>query len=197
MTGSKTGSVRFTKAVEAAGKPEIVSLWTRPKRDKAFMAAVRQNRVMTVKQETVGSAKDFGTIGFFREKNVAYLIFPKSLKEFEGRRIVGIKYDLIETAEPTGRIIKPEPAANAGADRKTRPAEWEPELAPLTKETSPANETKTFRATIRFSATTDVLEKVQASSKKEAKELALKQAVMPDFRRGTVTRKIVKIAERP
>jgi hypothetical protein len=42
----------------------------------------------------------------------------------------------------------------------------------------------------------DVLEKVEANSKKEAKELALKQAVMPDFRGGTVTRRVMKIANR-
>jgi hypothetical protein len=42
----------------------------------------------------------------------------------------------------------------------------------------------------------DVLERVEAGSKKEARELALKQAVMPDFRRGTVTRRVVKIAQR-
>jgi|KBSMisStandDraft_5_1062788.scaffolds.fasta_scaffold217747_2 hypothetical protein len=195
MTVSKTGTVRFGKVVEAIGKPEIVALWTKPERDKRFMAAARQNRVMTIKQETVGSVKDFGTVGFLREKNVSYLVFPKPLKEFEGRRIVGIQYDLIETPEPIGRIIKPEPAPKTHHQRKTRSPEWEPEPKRLTKEISSAKGTKIFTATIRFIATADVLEKVKAGSNKEAKELALKQADMPDFRRATVTRKIVKLAE--
>jgi hypothetical protein len=120
MTVSKTGTVRFAKVVEAAGNPEIVSLWTKPERDKGFMAAVRQNRVMTIKQETVGSSKDFGVADFLREKNVSYLVFPESLNEFKARRIVGIKYDLIETPQPTGRIIKPEPPKTGGL-RKIRP----------------------------------------------------------------------------
>jgi hypothetical protein len=68
-------------------------------------------------------------------------------------------------------------------------------MGPEQRLTLPAKGTKTFRATIRFTATADVLERVEANSKKEAKELALKQAVMPDFRRGTVTRRIVKVAE--
>jgi hypothetical protein len=148
---------------------------------------------MTIKQKTIGSAKDFGTVGFLREKNVSYLIFPNSLKKFEGRRIVGIKYALIETPAPIGRVIKPEPASRPGHS-KSQPAEWKPEQR-MTNETSRAKGTKTFRATIRFSATADVLERVEAISNKEAKELALEQVVMPDFRRGTVTRKIIKVTE--
>ena len=194
MNLAKTGTVRFTKIVETVGKPDVVSLWSKPERDKNFMTAVRQNRVMSVKQETVGSAKDFGVVGFLREKNVSYLVFPKSLKEFEDRRIVGMKYDLIETPEPIGRVIKPEAAPKQGRLRKT--PEWRSEPRPLTKKTSPANGNKRFAATIRFSVTMDVLERVEAGSKKEARELALKQAVMPDFRRGTVTRRVVKIAKR-
>jgi hypothetical protein len=125
MTSSKTATVRFAKVVQAAGKPEVVSLWIKPERDKTFMSAVRQNRVMTVKQETVGSAKDFGIVGFLREKNVSYLIFPNSLKKFEDRRIVGIKYDLIETPAPIGRVIKPEPASKP-RHGKIQPPEWDP-----------------------------------------------------------------------
>lgn len=193
MNLAKTGTVRFTKIVEAVGKPEVVSLWTNPERDKNFMTAVRQNRVMSVKQETVGSAKDFGVVGFLREKNVSYLVFPKSLKEFEDRRVVGINYDLIGTPEPIGRVIRSE-TSKTGGHRKT--AEWRSEPRPVTKETSPAKANKSFAATIRFSARADVLERVEAGSKKEARELALKQAAMPDFRRGTVTRRVVKIAKR-
>jgi hypothetical protein len=194
MKLAKTGTVRFTKIVEAAGKPEVVSLWTKPELDKNFMSAVRQNRVTSIKQGTVGSARDFGVVGFLREKNVSYLVFPKSLKDFEDRRIVGIKYDLIETPNPIGRIVKPE-AAEPSRHRKT--TEWRSEPKPTATQNSRAKVKKNFIATIRFSATADVLESVEASSKKEAKELALKQAVMPDFRRGTVSRRVVKIANRP
>jgi hypothetical protein len=176
--------------VETAGKPEVVSLWTKPERDKNFMTAVRQNRVMTIKQKTVGSAKDFGVVGFLREKNASYLVFPTPLTEFQDRRIVGIKYDLIETPGPVGRLIKPEIAPNPVKTGRAQPAEWSPE--PPAKET-PHKRTKKFAATIRFIATAEVLQTIEARSKKKAKELALQQAVMPDFRGGTVTRKILKI----
>jgi hypothetical protein len=191
MKLAKTGPVRFTKIVEAAGRPAVVSLWTKPERDKNFTTAVRQSRVVSIKQETVGSAKDFGVVGFLREKNVSYLVFPNSLKEFEDRRIVGIKYDLIETSNPIGRIVKPEAAPTPSRQRKSR--EWTSESEPATKRT-PSKRGKGFTVTIRFNATANVLETVEASSKKAAKKLALKQAVMPDFRRGTATRRVVKIA---
>jgi len=134
MKLAKTGTARFTKIVEAAGKPEVISLWTKPEPDKNFMKAVRENRVMSIKQETVGSSKDFGLAGFLREKNVSYLVFPKSLKKFESRRIVGIKYDLIETPEPIGRVIKPDAASKSRQSRKT--AEWRSESEPTIAQTS-------------------------------------------------------------
>ena len=56
------------------------------------MAAVRQNRVMTLNQETVGNRKDFGLVGFHPGKHASYLIFPKPLSAFNGQRM-GIKYD--------------------------------------------------------------------------------------------------------
>jgi hypothetical protein len=52
---------------------------------------------------------------------------------------------------------------------------------------------KKFKVNVRFNATAESQETVQASSKKEAKELALGKAIMPDFRRGKVTRKVMKI----
>jgi hypothetical protein len=195
MKAPTAGKARFAKVVETAGKPEIVSLWTKPERDKQFMAAVRQNRIVTIIQETVGSAKDFGTVGFLREKNVSYLIFPRSLDGFEGRRIVGIKYDLIETPKPVGRVIKPAAPPRGAGKGKPRPAEWKAESQRPAKEVSHAKGTKTFTVTIRFSATAQVRERVEARSKKEARELGLDQALMPDFRHGTVTRKVIRVTQ--
>jgi hypothetical protein len=196
MRVSKSGTARFAKVVEAVGKPEIVSLWTKPERDKSFMAAVRQNRVMTVRQETVGSSKDFGIVGFIREKNVSYLVFPKTLKDFQGQRIVGIKYDLIETPGPIGRVVKPNASAKIKGKqiRGVRPTEWQSERErPQTKVEVRDKRRKSFTVTVRFTAVAEVQEAVEADSRKEAKELAVTRAVMPDFRRGTVTRKVVTI----
>src|ERR1051325_143053 len=176
-------TVRFAKVVETAGTPEVISLWTKPERDQRFMTAVRQNRVMTIKQQTVGSAKDFGLVGFLREKNVSYLIFPRSLKPFQDCRVVEIIYDLIKTSEPLGHVIKPDRRLNANRTRKNKPA---------ARQTRAVKHAKRFKILIRFSAPAQVQQTLQADSKKQAKSLALQKAAMPDLRRGTVTRNVLK-----
>lgn len=192
MRAVKTGTVRFAKVSDECGEPVTVSLWTEPERDKSFMTAVRQNRVMSIKQETAGSAKDFGVVGFLREKNVSYLVFPKSLEAFKDRRIVGIKYDLIHTPGPVGTVIRPQKLPKAKRRQKVVPAEWE-EANDKAVAGGPGKGKKTFRVTIRFSATAEVKEQVKAASKKEAKEAALTRATVPNLRKGTVTRKVVKV----
>jgi hypothetical protein len=50
---------------------------------------------MTILKTETGS--EFGMVGFKEKKSVSYLVFPKSLKRFENRRIVGINWDLVKT----------------------------------------------------------------------------------------------------
>jgi hypothetical protein len=89
-------TVRFAQVVAAAGQPEPVTLWVEPRLDKRFQTALRQNRVATVNQETVGSKKDFAMVGFHRGKHSSYWIFPKPLDAFEGKRIIGIDYQQLK-----------------------------------------------------------------------------------------------------
>jgi hypothetical protein len=89
-------TVRFSQIVEKSGKPDAYILWTDPKKDTEFQRALKQNRVMTVHQETVGAKADYGTVGFDKKKTGELLLFPKSLKRFEGKKVVGVKYDLLE-----------------------------------------------------------------------------------------------------
>ena len=96
MERKKKGTARFATVVAECGRPEVVTLWTRPEANQEFSRARRQNRVMTVNQETVGTRKDFGLAGFHLEKNVSFLVFPKPLDPFEGKRIVGIDYGLLK-----------------------------------------------------------------------------------------------------
>ncbi len=88
-------SVRFTRVVNECGTPELVSLWSAPEKDKKLMAAVRAHRIMTVKQPSVGAAKDFGVVGLHPEKDAAYLRFPKPLTDYKNERVIGINYDLV------------------------------------------------------------------------------------------------------
>jgi hypothetical protein len=91
----KTKTARFAQIVEKAGKPEVYTLWQKPAQDRHLQSDIKNNRVMTVQKSEAGS--EFGMVGFKETKGASYLIFPKSLKRFENRRIVGINWDLVKT----------------------------------------------------------------------------------------------------
>ena len=75
-------TARFTDLVKKAGAPNPYLLWVSPKKDNIFQRAVKEQRVLTIHQENVGTKKDYGMVGFHQEPNAQYLVFPKSLKAF-------------------------------------------------------------------------------------------------------------------
>jgi hypothetical protein len=89
-------TVRFSKIVETAGKPIVHLLWMDPAKDLVLQKAIQANRVMTVHQGQIGAKADFGTIGFQKGVSGQILIFPKSLKPFADKQVVGVKYNLLE-----------------------------------------------------------------------------------------------------
>lgn len=91
----KVKIARFAQVVEKAGKPEVYTLWQKPAQDRHLQSEIKNNRVMTIQKSDAGS--EFGIIGFKEQKGASYLIFPKSLKRFENKRIVGINWDLAKT----------------------------------------------------------------------------------------------------
>lgn len=91
-------TVRFSKVVEACGKPDIHLLLIDPARDKTLQAAIKSDRVMTLYQQSGGT--DHGVVGFEQGRSRQFLVFPKPLKPFLGQRIVGIKYELLGEAPP-------------------------------------------------------------------------------------------------
>jgi hypothetical protein len=100
------GTLRFAKLVEAAGQPHVLTLWTEPGKDSELQKAVRENRVLTVEQPPTGTKKDLGKIGFHRDANVSYLIFPKRLPKQSETKVVGIKYDRrIQNPKPGQRLL--------------------------------------------------------------------------------------------
>jgi hypothetical protein len=87
---------RFADVVEKAGKPEVHTLWQKPAQDRHLQSEIKNNRVLTIQRSGTGS--EFGIVGFNEQKGGAsYLVFPKSLKRFENKRIVGINWDLVKT----------------------------------------------------------------------------------------------------
>ena len=148
------------------------------------MAAVRQNRIMTIKQETVGTKKDFGIVGFREEKDVSYLIFPKRLTLFKGLRIIGIRYDQVKISGPIGRLIQSASQVESPRSKRVRKTE--------AADTSQRKKLKRFQVTLRFTGTADVSQEIDAATKTEAREKAA-QVVMPNLSRATVTRKVMKV----
>lgn len=91
----KVKTVRFTEVIEKAGHPETYTLWQKPTGDRHLQSQIKNNRVMTIKRSESGT--EFGIVAFKQAKGANYLVFPKSLKRFESRRVVGINWDLLAT----------------------------------------------------------------------------------------------------
>ncbi len=91
----KVKTARFTAIVEKAGRPEVYTLWQKPKTDRHFQSLLKNNRVMTIRATESGT--DFGEVGFQQKPGARFLAFPKSLKRFEGQRIVGIDWGLVQS----------------------------------------------------------------------------------------------------
>jgi hypothetical protein len=113
-------NVRFSKIVEAAGRPVVHVLWIDPNKDPVLKKAINATKVMTVHQGLTKAKADYGTVGF--QKGIAgqILIFPKSLKGFAEARVTGVKYDLLDSGTvpkaqqapkivPTKRVAKGRP----------------------------------------------------------------------------------------
>lgn len=113
-------TVRFSKIVEAAGRPVVHVLWIDPDKDPILKKAINAIRVMTVHQGLTKAKADYGTVGFQKGISGQILIFPKSLKRFADLRVTGVKYDLFDSGTvpkaqqapkivPTKRVAKGKP----------------------------------------------------------------------------------------
>ena len=89
----KVKTSRFTDVVEKAGAPEVYTLWQKPRDDRHFQSLIKNNRIMTILPGERGT--DFGQVGFQERKGASYLVFPRSLKRFADRRIIGIKWNTV------------------------------------------------------------------------------------------------------
>jgi hypothetical protein len=155
-------TVRFTELVQTCGRPEVYLPLADPKQDRNFIQAIKEQRVLSLKQQPTGTKKDFGTVGFLPEKHVSYLIFPKPLTAFAERRIIGIKYDTLQQANvstPRARVL------TRGRITRPRPPSPKPKPRP-----------KRFRATVRLTSTKEVTVIVEGFSQDEARRKAEKIA---------------------
>ena len=78
---------------------------------------------MTLHQEFAGKGADYGSIGFEKGAAGQVLVFPKSLKSFEGKKIVGVKYELLVSspAPKPEREEGPKPLPSKRSHKKKKP----------------------------------------------------------------------------
>ncbi len=98
------------------GRPDSYVLLTDPAKDKELQAALKAQKVMTVFQASPGAKADHGEVGLAVGPGRQFLVFPKSLRAYAGRPVIGIKYDLLQSAEPA----KSAPPAKAPKPPKAR-----------------------------------------------------------------------------
>lgn len=89
----KIKTARFSEVIENCGKPHVYTLWQKPSADRNLQAQITKTRVMTILKSESGT--DFGILGFKESREARYLIFPKSLKRFAEKRIIGIDWTLV------------------------------------------------------------------------------------------------------
>jgi hypothetical protein len=89
----KIKTARFSAVIENCGKPHVYTLWQKPSADRHLQAQIKKNYVMTILKSESGT--DLGIIGFKESREARYLIFPKSLKRFAEKRIIGIDWALV------------------------------------------------------------------------------------------------------
>ena len=89
----KIKTTRFSQIIEKCGKPQVYTLWQKPSTDRHLQAQINKTRVMTILKSESGT--DFGIVGFKDSREARYLVFPKSLKRFAEKRIIGIDWTLV------------------------------------------------------------------------------------------------------
>ena len=201
MEVSNVKQVRFGKIVEAGGKPKAYLAFSDPDKDPSFMRAAKESRVVTIKQEPTSKHKDFGIVGYVKEKYATYLIFPRSLREFDGQRVIGIDYSILQSADVRigGKVPaprkKPEPKkAKAAAIPKAESPKPAPKSEP--KPDRPKPQPKRFKVEVQITTVERKEIEVTAWNQTEAKKNALREVeASSDFDKTRTAAKAVKVRE--
>jgi hypothetical protein len=154
-------TMRFGDLVRVSGRPEAVTLWADPKKDRSFSKAVRENRVLTINEDPRSTKKEYGQIGFHRSHNATYFLFPRPLPKQQDARIIGINYMLAEDAPPADPL-------QHSSSSKARKAKIER----LKPSAPPKPVLKSFEVLIRRTATLEMALRVKAADEREARKLA-------------------------
>lgn len=150
-------TARFSVVLARCGQPAVHLTLVAPQKDPALRKLERETRVMTIHRAPRGTGADYGIVGIEPDPGIQLLVFPRSLRRFAGKRIVGINYDLLDTdLHVTGRL----PAGR----RPKLAKQTEPPMEPValfpkpsrgaprdrtTDEEQPPHEPQTFPETLR------------------------------------------------
>ena len=200
-------TIRFGDLVRESGRPEVVTLWTDPKKDRPFSKAIRENRVMTVWTDPSSHRKDAGKIGFHPKDGAIYLVFPRPLPTGVDSRIVGINYQLTEDKPPKDPVTEEfwdalahkEKLRKEKARKEIQKKELKklvvkkeevvvekriPEKVVAPPKPEPKPKLKTFEVTVRRIATLTEKLQVKADTEEAAREAALKAVKAKRFAIG-------------
>jgi hypothetical protein len=209
-------AIRFGDLVRGSGRPQVVTLWVEPKKDKNFSKAIDENRVPTVLTDPGSHRKEYGRIGFQQQEGAIYLVFPKELPPANSvERVVGINYQLTEdrpvtdpvTAEfrqEMARKAQAEPHQRIHADSKKEkhvaeaaghPAHHQTPSPPPPVLAKP--KLKKFEISVRRIATIEEKRRIKAETQEEAKAVALKESKAKPFvvNRAEVSVEISEVRE--
>ena len=131
-------TARFTEIVEQCGKPSAHFALLDPAKDRPLQNLLRQNRVMSIYHGHRGEGADYGMVGLIESTGSQLLVFPKSIKRYAGRRIVGINYDLLEDSALVTKSAQP----SAATRRQRKSTEEKPADASRGKRTPESAPTK-------------------------------------------------------
>jgi|ERR1051326_1219769 hypothetical protein len=154
--------IRFGDLVRASGRPEIVTLWTKPTQNRSFIKAVKANRVLTVFQGR-GQRRDSGQIGFHERANALYLVFPRPLSNSRQDQVIAINYQLIE-----------QPGSKATPSNRSKAERDKTLTLPLEKEFS-----VTVRRTARMTSELRLTAPDENMARQKALEIIKKEPFVP------------------
>lgn len=151
-------TARFSVVVAKCGRPAVHLTLVAPAKDPAVRRLEGQGRIMTILPAHRGAGTDYGLVGIHVAPGAQLLIFPRSVRRFAGKRVVGINYDLLDqdlhlTARATaggpklGKRLRP-PSKPTRLFPKP-PSIAPPAPAPEKKEERPAPEPPTLPVVLR------------------------------------------------
>lgn len=173
----KARQVRFARLVEVGGQPEAYLPFSDPEKDKTFIRAAKGVRVVTINQEPTAKRKDFGVVGYVKQKYATYLVFLKTLKALAGRRVIGIDYNALKTADVRigGKAPRMRKPLERAKPKRGILSEGSASKAAKQEKTRPKPQPKTFRVDVRVTTTAQRQIEVRAWNANEARSNALRE----------------------